>query len=54
MAPSRSSALALLELNPVHHEVPGLPNYEWARRLREPSYALARTHRRRRRERVGA
>jgi hypothetical protein len=44
----------MLELDPVHHEVPGLPNYEWVRRLREPSYALARTHRSRRRERDGA
>jgi hypothetical protein len=44
----------MLELDPVHHEVPGLPNYEWVRQLREPSYALARTHRSRRRERDGA
>lgn len=44
----------MLELDPVRHEVPGLPNYEWVRRLREPSYALARTHRSRRRDRDGA
>jgi hypothetical protein len=36
----------VLELDPVCNEVPGMPNYEWVRRLREPSYALARAHRR--------
>jgi hypothetical protein len=36
----------MVELDPVCHEVPGMPNYEWVRRLREPSYALARAHRR--------
>jgi hypothetical protein len=35
----------MLELDPVRNEVPGMPNYEWVRRLREPSYALARAHR---------
>jgi len=37
----------MLELDPVCHELPGMPNYEWVRRLREPSYALARARRRR-------
>lgn len=36
-----------LDLDPVCHEVPGMPNYDWVRRLREPSYALSRAHRRR-------
>lgn len=37
----------MLEFDPVRHQVPGMGNYEWVRRLREPSYALARARRRR-------
>lgn len=36
----------LVSFDPVRNEVPGLTNYEWVRRLREPSYAFARRQRR--------
>lgn len=35
-----------VEFDPVVHELPGLANYEWVRRLREPSYRIARLSRR--------
>jgi len=35
----------LVSFDPVHNEIPGLGNYGWVRRLREPSYSLARRRR---------
>lgn len=35
-----------LSFDPTMHEVPGLENYDWVRRLRQPSYAAARCARR--------
>ncbi|MEV7427993.1 hypothetical protein AB0N29_00120 [Nocardioides sp. NPDC092400] len=35
-----------LEFDAVLNELPGLPNYEWVRRVRAPSYAIARRSRR--------
>lgn len=34
-----------VSFDPLRNELPGLPNYAWVRRLREPSYALARRQR---------
>ena len=31
--------------DPVRHQLPGLPVYDWVRRLREPAYLAARRHR---------
>lgn len=31
-----------LRFDPLLHELPGLPAYDWVRRLREPAYATAR------------
>jgi hypothetical protein len=36
------SADALVSFDPVRNTVPGLENYEWVRRLREPAYLTAR------------
>ena len=36
----------LVSFDPLLNMVPGLENYEWVRRLREPSYATARRSRR--------
>ena len=33
---------AMVSFNPVRNTVPGLDNYEWVRRLREPAYRRAR------------
>jgi len=33
---------AALSFDPVTHPLPGLPGYDWARRLRRPAYASAR------------
>lgn len=35
----------LLSFDPLLNTLPGLENYGWARRLREPAYATARLHR---------
>jgi hypothetical protein len=35
----------LLSFDPVRNVLPGLENYDWVRRLREPSYATARASR---------
>jgi hypothetical protein len=37
---------AAVSFDPVLHTLPGLENYEWVRRLREPSYLTARRSRR--------
>lgn len=34
-----------ISFDPVRHQIPGLEPYDWVRRLREPSYALARRQR---------
>lgn len=36
----------LVSFDPVINTIPGLENYEWVRRLREPSYSMARGSRR--------
>lgn len=36
----------LVSFDPVLNTIPGLDNYEWVRRLREPSYSMARGSRR--------
>jgi hypothetical protein len=36
---------ALVSFDPLHNTVPGLENYDWVRRLREPAYATARRSR---------
>ena len=36
---------AALSFDPMTHPLPGLPGYEWARRLRRPAYASARRSR---------
>lgn len=36
---------AIVSFDPVRNEIPGLANYAWVRRLREPSYAFARAQR---------
>jgi len=33
---------AALSFDPMTHALPGLPGYEWTRRLRRPAYASAR------------
>lgn len=38
---------ALVSFDPVRNTLPGLGNYEWVRRLREPGYGTARISRRR-------
>ncbi|MDN4171489.1 hypothetical protein QWY28_00885 [Nocardioides sp. SOB77] len=35
-----------LEFDAILNELPGLPNYDWVRRVRAPSYAIARRSRR--------
>jgi hypothetical protein len=35
-----------LEFDAILNELPGLPNYEWVRRVRAPAYAVARRSRR--------
>lgn len=34
-----------VSFDPVRNEIPQLANYDWVRRLREPSYSLARRRR---------
>ena len=36
---------AMVSFDPVRNELPGLPNYPWVRRLREPAYLRARRSR---------
>jgi hypothetical protein len=40
-----TTADALISFDPVRHTVPGLENYTWVRRLREPAYDTARRSR---------
>jgi hypothetical protein len=40
----------LVSFDPVRNTLPGLENYEWVRRLREPAYGTARLSRRGRRD----
>ncbi len=40
----------LVSFDPVRNTLPGLENYEWVRRLREPGYGTARLSRRGRRD----
>lgn len=42
-----TGADALVSFDPVRNTLPGLDNYEWVRRLREPAYGAARLTRRR-------
>ena len=39
----------MVSFDPVRNAVPGLEQYRWVTRLREPSYAVARRSRRSRR-----
>lgn len=41
----RRGADAAISFDPVHDTIPGLDNYDWVRRLREPSYRVARSSR---------
>jgi len=45
---------ALVSFDPVRNTLPGLENYDWVRRLREPAYGTARLSRRRDRRREPA
>lgn len=46
-APPEGCSDALVSFDPVLNTVPGLENYGWVRRLREPSYGTARDSRER-------